>query len=209
MSRFVIKICGITSSNDGQHAVDAGAMALGFNFYPQSPRYVTRQQAESLIERIKGEYLRVGVFVNASHEELSAAANAGILDVLQLHGSVPDSLPQNVRLWRAVPADSLPQPDPVFEAYLLDTPSSSFGGSGKAFDWSLAAKFQAPFLVAGGLHPSNVADAIAATCPAGVDACSRLELIPGQKDATLVRAFVRAASEAHRQLLANEMIVTA
>ncbi len=206
---FIIKICGITSVDDGQNAVDAGATALGFNFYRQSSRYVSFRDAANQIDEIEGKYLRVGVFVNATAFDLLEALSIAPLDILQLHGSVPEELPQNCRIWRAVASDSRPVANAAFEAYLLDTPCSGFGGSGLCFDWSLTAGFPARFVLAGGLHSSNVAEAIAATHPSGVDACSKLESSPGRKDTALVRAFIRAASEAHRQLRANEMILTA
>lgn len=204
---FVIKVCGITTVEDGQSAIDAGATALGFNFYPGSPRYVTPIEAQKLTREIRGSYLRVGVFVNVSVADLETAGQVAELDILQLHGTTPTDVPPAYRLWRAMTAAEPPAVDLPYEAYLLDSPSSSFGGSGATFNWTAATGFSLPFVLAGGLHGDNVAEAIAQTRPAGVDACSRLESKPGRKDPKLVEAFVRGAAAAHQQLLANEMTV--
>lgn len=205
---FLVKICGITAAEDGQAAVDAGANALGFNFYKRSPRYVTPQRAKDLIGQISGRYLRVGVFVNATEADLVETARVAGLDVLQLHGDVPAALPANLRVWRAAAANALPELSDRFEAYLLDSPCSGFGGSGVSFDWSLVSAFPGRSILAGGLHAGNVREAMAAAQPSGVDACSRLEAAPGRKDRELVETFVQAALDAHRQLITNEMIVT-
>jgi phosphoribosylanthranilate isomerase len=201
MSSFVIKICGITSPRDAQIAVEAGANAIGLNFYPKSPRYISVEHAREIAASLPAHVLKVGVFATAPGEAGFLAGNdrfpAGVLDVLQLHGSaVP--VP-GYRLWRACSAHHLPIPDPAFEAYLLDSPSPRFGGSGQTFDWCLAAGFPHRMLIAGGLDGSNVAAAIQAASPWGVDACSRLESSPGKKDPARVRDFVQAALAAFRQ----------
>ena len=190
---FLVKICGITEEQDGRAALDAGANALGFNFYRQSPRYLTLDRSRRLIERLEGDYLRVGVFVNPTAAELQEALAAMRLDVIQLHGKHCASPPDGVRVWRSLvlPA-TVPAPD-LTEAFLLDAPSPQFGGSGRTFDWSLAAAFPHRVVLAGGLDPLNVAEAIRTARPWGVDACSRLESTPGRKDASRVRAFIQAA----------------
>lgn len=200
----VIKICGITTPQDAQDAVAAGATALGFNFYPKSPRYVSVDRAREIVRTVPDGVLKVGVFVNASAEELSAARVAVQLDVLQLHGDVPARLP-NLRNWRSIPVDknfNLATLNSSCEAYLLDAPSADFGGSGQTFDWSRAAASNPSvrLIVAGGLDVSNVAAAIAAVHPWGVDACSRLESVPGRKDYLKVKAFVEAARAAFESL---------
>jgi phosphoribosylanthranilate isomerase len=190
---FVVKVCGITEEEDGRVALAAGANALGFNFYVQSPRYLTFRRARRLIMALAGEYLRVGVFVNPTEAELNEAITAVPLDVIQLHGEHCASPPGGTRVWRSL---ALPATIPVqanTEAFLLDSPSPQFGGSGRTFDWSLAAGFPHRAILAGGLDPSNVVQAIRAARPWGVDACSRLETQPGRKDAERVRAFVAAA----------------
>lgn len=197
---FVIKVCGITTAEDAEDAIAAGATALGFNFYSKSPRYVATETARALARLVPPGILRVGVFVNASLEELEAAREAVPLDILQLHGAAPVPLP-NARLWRsmAVIKDfSFSGLINSYEAYLLDAPTSDFGGSGQSFDWSLAAGVNGParLIVAGGLDASNVAAAISAVHPFGVDACSRLESGAGRKDPAKVKAFVEAARTA-------------
>src|SRR5947209_5981877 len=190
---FVIKVCGITEEEDGRIALAAGANALGFNFYRQSPRYVSLDNAGSLMTALHGDYLRVGVFVNPTEAELNETMRAVALDVIQLHGDHCASPPRGTRVWRSL---TLPAAIPVesdTEAFLLDSPSPPFGGSGRTFDWSLAAAFPHRAILAGGLDASNVAEAIRAARPWGVDACSRLESQPGRKDAERVRAFVAGA----------------
>jgi phosphoribosylanthranilate isomerase len=203
--KFLVKICGITEEDDAAVALEAGANALGFNFYPRSPRYVTPERAAEMANAVRGNYLRVGVFVNAGTEELQRVAEQVSLDVLQLHGDQTVYLPAPYRLWKSIdPSKPLTGSAAQFEAYLLDTPSESFGGSGVTFPWRLAAEFPHRFLLAGGLDAGNVAEAIAAARPWGVDACSRIESHPGRKDARRVREFVRAAQAAAGQLLSSE-----
>jgi phosphoribosylanthranilate isomerase len=190
----IVKVCGITSAAEAAHAIEAGANALGFNFYPRSPRYITPQAAHEIAESITARYLRVGVFVNPTEEELMEAASTVPLDVLQLHGDkLPLHLASSFRVWQAVQASALPPLHPDVEAFLLDTPTPLYGGSGETFDWTLAAAFPQRFLLAGGLDASNVASAIRTAHPWGVDACSRIEAAPGRKDPERVAAFVHAA----------------
>lgn len=193
-ARFIIKVCGITNADDAATAIHAGANALGFNFYPGSPRYITPQDAQEIAQSISGPYLRVGVFVNPSEEELIEAASTVPLDVLQLHGNnLPLHLATSFRVWQAIQATAPPPLHPDVEAYLLDSPTPLYGGSGESFDWTLAAAFPRRILVAGGLDASNVAAAIRIAQPWGVDACSRIESQPGKKDPQRVTAFVQAA----------------
>jgi phosphoribosylanthranilate isomerase len=205
---FVIKICGITNEEDAQVAIEAGANALGFNFYAGSPRYITPARAQRIVEAVKKPFLRVGVFVNATEAQLAAAAREVPLDVVQLHGDTcPAQLSSSYRMWRSITADGARSEyghvtTVNAEAFVFDTPSPHFGGSGKSFDWSLAATFAYRKIIAGGLDATNVADAIRTTKPWGVDACSRLELSPGKKDSRRVRDFVYAALAARPQEIA-------
>lgn len=188
---FVIKVCGITNEEDARIAVEAGANALGFNFYEKSPRYVTVGQARKIIDAAPGDYLKVGIFVSAALEVITAAS----MDVVQLYGEWRPEF-DGLTVWKA----TTPNETERFcgaEAYLMDTPNAAFGGSGKMFDWMLA-RGRHGVIVAGGLDGSNVAQAIAAAKPWGVDACSRLESRPGKKDPKKVADFVRAAREAFR-----------
>jgi phosphoribosylanthranilate isomerase len=195
---FIVKVCGITSIEDARAAVEAGANALGFNFYSKSSRYVTPAQARTIGEAVPGGYLRVGVFVNPPEDQLTAIAGEAHLDVVQLHGdgcAIPAT--RRFRVWSAVSGEApVTEPDDAIEAYLLDSVTPAFGGSGKTFRWELAAQFQQRTIVAGGLDGSNVAAAIETLRPWGVDACSRIESQPGKKDWVRMRAFVDAALQA-------------
>ena len=201
---FIVKVCGVTSVEDARTAVDAGANAIGLNFHPPSPRYITPSHAKEIATALPRHILRVGIFVCHSAEEMTAIAALVPLDVLQLYNStvVPHAAPYQI--WRAVQIrnGAIPE-DPghadgyLPDAYLVDSESP---GSGRAFDWTrLPSAWARPIIVAGGLDSSNVGEAIAALQPWGVDACSRLESAPGKKDPERVRAFVTAAHAALQQ----------
>jgi phosphoribosylanthranilate isomerase len=198
---FIIKICGITTADDAKAALEAGANALGFNFWPKSKRYIPVGKAAEIASTLSMRYLWVGVFVNPTEEELLHAAAAVPLDVLQLHGRTA-RIPREgyYRIWRALPAGSKIVPDQRVEAYLFDTPSLEYGGSGQTFDWTLAARTGQRTLIAGGLEPGNVAEAIRVTCPWGVDACSRIEESPGRKHHGRMQSFVNEALAAWETL---------
>lgn len=206
MIPFVIKICGIRSEEDARVALDAGANALGFNFYRKSPRYIEPDRARRILDRLPAGFLRVAVFVNPSVEELTSIAVQLSCDIVQLHGDTcPQEVPPPFRIWRSLTAFATPPArDSGIEAYLLDAPYDGFGGSGRPINWKLAAAFPYPKIIAGGLDASNVAEAIETALPDGVDACSRLEVQPGKKDAQRVREFVRESLAAARILAAQE-----
>jgi phosphoribosylanthranilate isomerase len=182
----VVKVCGITRREDAFVAVEAGASALGFIFYPKSPRYVAPEAAAPLSEGFK-DVLKVGIFVDESPAAIEAAMRAAKLDVAQIYGN---AVPNDMRVWRAFrPADAVNAESA--EASLLDGPAN-----GMSFDWQIARGPGHKIIVAGGLDASNVAEAIRITKPWGVDASSKLESSPGIKDREKVRAFVKAAREA-------------
>jgi phosphoribosylanthranilate isomerase len=197
---FIIKVCGITNLEDARAAVEAGANALGFNFYTKSPRYIPPARARQIASMLPASILKTGVFVNPSPEGLVNIAAEVNLDVLQLHGNSPvPELPTRYRVWKAMLAtESAPSRNERIEAYLIDAPTPNYGGSGKIFDWTLATGFPYRAIIAGGLDGSNVAEAIRTALPQGVDACSRLEASPGRKDAQRVCDFVHAALAASR-----------
>lgn len=190
MQPFIVKVCGVTTFEDAQASIDAGANALGFNFYPKSPRFITPDSASNIIAQLRGDFLRVGVFVHPTSEIIDQVS--GFLDVAQIYGSGT----ANIRIWRAINAGTVPPPDEVADAWLLDSFTPSFGGSGQTFDWSIAARFPYRAIVAGGLDSHNVAEAIRIAGPWGVDSCSRLESAPGKKDHARVAAFVYNALQA-------------
>jgi phosphoribosylanthranilate isomerase len=195
--RFIVKICGIANEEDARVAVEAGANALGFNFYPKSPRYVKAARARQIAAAVAGEFLKVGVFVNPTPDEVLEAASEVPLDVIQLHGDATAfSLAVPHSIWRSIsPYQNIDAP--AADAYLLDTPNGNFGGSGLTFDWSLAGGRPYPVIIAGGLDATNVGKAIETARPWGVDACSLLESSPGKKDPERVRTFIHAALAAN------------
>ncbi len=194
---MLVKICGITTLDDALQACEAGADALGFNFWPRSPRYIEPAAAATIIERLPGNFLLVGVFVDAPAARIEAIARTAGIEVAQVHGSAEGL---RLRWWQAWPATlerirERMEESPA-EAFLIDTPAGEMrGGTGRTFDWSLASHLPRRVVLAGGLGPDNVAAAIDAARPWGVDACSRLEREPGRKDHAKVAAFIRAARQ--------------
>ncbi len=191
---MMVKICGITNREDALAAVEGGAAALGFNFWPRSPRAVTIEHAAELMAALPAGVLKAGVFVN--QPEAGEIARCLGLDVVQLCGEeTPADYPSGVRVWKAVRVgENFMLPDCPAEALLLDGPAGALhGGSGRTFDWRLAAGAARKIILAGGLDASNVREAIAAARPWGVDACSRLESSPGKKDHVKMAAFLKAA----------------
>ena len=198
---MIVKVCGITSREDALAAIEAGATALGFNFYAPSPRYLTPEAAGIIVAALPANILKVGVFVNEAPAEIERIMRIAGLDVAQLHGNERlADVPPGIRIWKAfrvTPSFSLDQlHDFTAEAFLLDTPSALYGGSGETFDWRLAAGARERVLLAGGLDESNVADAVRIARPWGVDACSRLEASPGRKDHGRMARFIAAALSA-------------
>jgi phosphoribosylanthranilate isomerase len=185
---MMIKVCGIMRREDALVAAEAGASAIGFIFYPQSPRYIPPERAAALGEGL--DLWKVGIFVDESPEAIEAVMRAAHLDVAQIYGG---GAPAGARVWKAFRiADA-------FEGWLSDDAEAVFLDSAKngvSFDWKLARNAGAKVIVAGGLDASNVAAAIDAAKPWGVDASSKLESAPGVKDHDKVRAFVKAAREA-------------
>jgi len=203
MPPLVIKVCGITNLDDAMAAVDCGATAIGFNFYPNSKRYIAMKDAARIAGALPRGITRVGVFVNESPGEISLIATKLGLDVAQLHGDEkPQDVPASIRIWKAYRVDESFQTRqlqmfPQAEAFVLDGPAGAeYGGSGKPFAWSIAASAACPIVIAGGLDASNIREAIAQARPWGVDACSRLESSPGKKDRNKMREFLKAAKSA-------------
>ena len=202
---MAVKICGITNAEDARMAVDAGADAVGFVFWPKSPRSVDTPTARAIAATLPPFVLRVGVFVDATPEEMKRVADEVGLDMVQMHGSEPPEVVARAprRAVKAVrvgpgfqPQDAL-RYDGAAAALLLDTRLDGAlpGGTGRTFDWSLVRPVRegTSFLVlAGGLTPENVAEAIATVRPDAVDVSSGVESAPGKKDAAKVRAFVDA-----------------
>ena len=200
-----VKICGITNLEDARHAVACGADALGFVFYPESPRYVEPDLARQIIAALPPFVTCVGLFVNERPSRIVEIVNHCGLDVIQLHG---DETPEECSFppYRVIKAvrvaqqtETAPLPTYPVSALLLDAlVPGQFGGTGKVCDWNFAARVSAQqtIVLAGGLTPDNVAAAIKAVMPYAVDVSSGVEKAPGQKDPHKVSEFIRIAKEA-------------
>jgi phosphoribosylanthranilate isomerase len=198
-----VKICGITNLPDAQVAVEAGADALGFNFYEKSPRFVPTQTSAEISRSLPPFTLRVGVFVNPAEELVQRAIGECGLNLLQFHGDEPPEFCtqfglMSMKAFRVRDAGSLEGLAKYrTDAWLLDAYASDlFGGTGEKFNWNLAIEAQKigkPVFLAGGLTPENVAEAIRQVQPFGVDVSSGVESSPGRKDHVKVRAFIKAA----------------
>ncbi|HEX8406392.1 MAG TPA: phosphoribosylanthranilate isomerase, partial [Duganella sp.] len=192
--------------------VAAGADAIGFVFYPKSPRYVTPEQAAALIAAVPPFITCTGLFVNATPEEVAAIVDVAPISLIQLHGdeTIEQSAAiaaacgrQFLRVFRVKP-DTLPSDlleyeqscraaSPLFTSLLLDTYVDAYGGAGKGFDWSLIPKDLAPRVVlSGGLSVHNATDAVVRVRPYAVDISSGVEASKGIKDARKIAAFVAA-----------------
>jgi phosphoribosylanthranilate isomerase len=216
---FRIKICGITSVHDATIVAEAGADAIGLNFWPASRRYVGRNAASEIAAAAAGNLITVGVFVNATADDIARTADEVELDWIQLHGDespeVLAQLPSEPRLIRAFRcgAGGLIEANRYLtecgtcgrlpNAILIDSDAGPvYGGTGHVANWAQVRDERdllagIPTILAGGLTPENVADAIAAVWPEGVDVASGVEREPGSKDAKLVREFVAAARAAY------------
>jgi phosphoribosylanthranilate isomerase len=224
---FRIKICGITNVPDAMAATDAGADAIGLNFYEKSPRHITAQQSLDIAAALDdASTIRVGVFVNHSYEQIAAIASHQHLHAIQLHGDespsfvarfgVPHTTRSKTR-WQLIRAlrigdqgvaevrrnlDACQSAGVCPDAVLLDAlASGSYGGTGETVSWVGLADHRrwlgdTPLILAGGLTPDNVAEAIRIVRPAAVDVASGVESAPGKKDAIKVRDFIQAARAA-------------
>jgi phosphoribosylanthranilate isomerase len=196
----VLKICGITNREDAAVAISLGATAIGFNFYPRSPRYIDPRCAAEIPSR--PDIRRVGVFVNEARQRVEEIARVARLDVVQLHGDESRAdYPTDLEVWKAMRvaegSDLSALERCPADAVVLDGPAGErYGGAGKTFDWRRAAGLSKPVILAGGLDASNVQEAIALARPWGVDACSRMESAPRKKDHQRMQAFLEAAKAA-------------
>ena len=217
-----IKICGITNLDDALAAADAGANAVGFVFYKQSPRNIAPEKVREIVARLPTKVEKVGVFVDESLERVAQVADRSEVTALQLHtGSSFAGHSQRVwsfgnrKIYLALPAAQFldagtqwggsNQRSSAISAIFLDSGTSEKpGGTGKAFDWQKAALLveamtkTANVVVAGGLNPLNVAEAIRILKPWGVDVASGVEATPGKKDPKKVQAFIAAVRRAER-----------
>ena len=199
--RTRIKVCGITRLEDAVHAAALGVDALGFVFYPASPRYIEPAAAAAIIRQLPPFVSAVGLFVNASQSEIDAVLNACPLDILQLHGDESPAFcaAQTRRVIKAVAVQEADDTARIADfdcAVLLDAkaPSGVYGGAGKAFDWALVEELEHahPLILAGGLHADNVAQALAVRHWDALDVSSGVEISPGIKDGEKLQRFLAA-----------------
>lgn len=218
---FRIKICGVTNVDDARLAAEAGADAVGLNFYAPSPRSVAVEVAAEIAESLPAGIVRVGVFVNATLAEINSVCDRVALDALQLHGDEPPEFVAAMTRLPVVRAFRLgAEGAPPVTAYLakcwelgalprmalIDADrAGQYGGTGVTADWATAREMRdtpgVPVMVlAGGLTAENVAEAIAAVRPHAVDTASGVERTRGRKDAVRLRGFVEQARAAFERL---------
>ncbi len=202
-----VKICGITNLEDALVSINAGCDALGFAFFKGSPRYITPEKARKIIRSLPAYVIKIGVFVNAQEKTIKKVARMLGLNMLQFHGDESAQFCARfknykiIKVFRIKDKDHLPD---VLKykpfAFLFDTYNpGKKGGTGEKFDWELVNHIkglEGPIFLAGGLTPKNICNAVKKVKPEWVDVCSSIELVPGKKDASKVRAFVKAAKSA-------------
>lgn len=206
MHRTRIKICGLTREEDVRAAVSAGADAIGFVFYPPSPRFVSFESAAELARLIPPFVTTVGLFVNAGRDYVENALEAVPLQVLQFHGDETEAdcvgygLPY-IKAGRMRPGLDLLKyaaSFPCAQGLLLDAFVEGYGGGGETFDWSLIPSgLPLPLILSGGLHAGNVAEAVRCVQPWAVDVSSGVEAAKGIKDADRITEFVAGVQNAH------------
>ena len=207
-----IKICGIKTVDDALAAIETGADYLGFNFYPKSPRFIEKQACAEFTSLLKERYPHiklVGVFVNSSVEETKEILDVCLLDLAQLHGDETiefmESLQEkSFKAFRGIPdaeqLNSFARDDAP--AFLVDASVKGlYGGSGVTADWDGAAELakKYPLLLAGGLTPENVGEAVSRVKPWGVDVATGVESAPGKKDAAKMSALIKAVGQVDSQ----------
>ena len=206
--RIFVKICGITNELDALAAIEAGADALGFNLVPQSKRYIDIEKAASWIDKLPRDICKVAVMADPNWEDACRIGQLPFLDALQLHGGESPEFCRRladaeIPFAKAVPVTASKSladlPNYFTDTMILDSSAGgAFGGTGKPFPWKFAPEFvrhhpRITVILAGGLNPENVAEAVSVVRPRGVDVTTGVEEWPGRKDHSLIRAFVQAA----------------
>jgi phosphoribosylanthranilate isomerase len=204
MDRVQIKICGVTTLEDANLCADLGVDMIGLNFYRQSPRYLEPDQARKIIEALPRRICRVGVFVDATAEQIRTAAKKAGIETVQLHGNAPPEMCRELageyrvirafstsRQFRPENAAAFPDCDSLLDSY----DPKLRGGTGVTCDW-LAARATRAFtrylILSGGLNAQNVGEAIAVVRPQAVDVCSGVESAPGVKNDDAIKEFITA-----------------
>jgi phosphoribosylanthranilate isomerase len=214
MTSIFIKVCGITRVSDALHAVEQGATALGFVLWPKSPRAITVDRAAAIIAELPSQVMTVGVFVNEPIDSIRTAAERARLTAVQLHGDEPPAYADELD-WPVIRAVSVSEIDLAADAWSADTAllvdnidPVRRGGTGDAVDWTRAADVARTrrVVLAGGLTPENVATAIRAVHPFGVDVSSGVESAPGVKDLDKVTQFISNARLAFQSVGADSQV---
>ena len=213
---LIVKICGLSTRETLDVALDAGADMVGFVFFPPSPRHLSLETARDLAGQTKGRASKVALTVDADDATLAAIVEALRPDILQLHGKEPVARLRDIKqkfglqVMKAIPVATasdlagLPGYAAVADSILFDArapkDATRPGGLGAVFDWHVLANLdlRLSFMVSGGLHAGNVAEAVRVTRAGGVDVSSGVERAPGVKDAEMIRAFIRAARMAEQ-----------
>lgn len=206
MTKPWIKICGVTRTEDTDAAVRSGADALGANFYPPSPRFLTQARLAEVFAQVPGCVKRVALFVNPTRAEVESILASGYIDWLQFHGDETSIFCESfgypyIKALRVGEYENLAQRADEFneaELVLLDAfDKKAPGGTGKVFDWkaieTLSDSVREKLLLAGGLTPENIGSAVAEVNPFGVDVSSGVERSPGIKDHAKIKAFIEGA----------------
>lgn len=202
---MIAKVCGITRLTDALHAVQHGATAVGFVFWPRSPRYIEPSRAADIIAELPDTVTSVGVFVNQPVDEIQRIAATTGITAIQLHGDEPAAYAEALGwpIWRAVSMNEADEERlsewPSSTTFLLDAHDPVLrGGTGRTIEWTQAARVasQRRVVLAGGLNPDNVQEAIVSVRPFGVDVSSGVEEAPGVKDLDKVARFLENARAA-------------
>lgn len=204
-----VKICGVTNADDALKAVEYGADALGFNFYPPSPRYIQPGQAAVILRELAPGVCTAGLFVNESRQHVTSvlrecrSGGSPGLTAVQFHGDEDRAFCSRwplkvIKAFRVRDQETIGQiGDHPGDYYLLDSWSRQFGGSGSAFTWTwLRTPLARPVILAGGLDIGNVREAVRTVRPFGVDVCTGVEAAPGRKDHPRMKEFIAAAKAA-------------
>jgi phosphoribosylanthranilate isomerase len=210
MQRVRVKICGVRTLDEAQAALECGADALGFNFWPKSARFINPDQAREIIQRLPLFITCVGVFVNQDAQRINEIVEQTRIQIVQLHGDEEAQFCRQILAANVIKAFrvgddfdlSLLQSYPA-KAFLLDAKvKGEYGGTGVRFDWQIAveAKKIAPIILAGGINIDNLADAITFVRPFAIDVCSGVEAEPGRKDLRKLREFMKTVEHLNRNL---------
>ena len=185
-----VKICGITHLDDALCAAENGAAALGFIFYPPSPRYIEPQKARAIIDKLPQNLVKIGVFVNETTEEVMRIFDYCGLDMLQLHGNESPDYCRQFPTHRLIKALALKDEEDLKNASAFDVSAilvdshhaGLYGGTGKTANWELAGRISKPLILSGGLNENNIIEALQKIHPDALDINSGVEERPGKKD---------------------------